>query len=107
MVIFATVSTYLSTFWKSHIQNHTRSGGLMSKNFTQGYGPVEYLTRDAAEGVYRIRVKLFSPKIASGSVSVCVRIYLHYGQANEEEYVTVAHLSTPKEVVEVATVTFH
>lgn len=35
----------------------------MSKNFTQGYGPVEYLTRDASEGTYHIKVKLFSPKV--------------------------------------------
>lgn len=36
----------------------------MSRNFSQGYGPVEYLIRDAEEGEYKIKVKLYSPKIS-------------------------------------------
>ena len=34
--------------------NRTTIGGLVSRDFTQGYGPEEYLVRRAAHGTYKI-----------------------------------------------------
>lgn len=50
----------------------------MSRNFTHGYGPVEYLLRTAASGEYEILVELYSSmKKVTGTTAV-VKIWTHF-----------------------------
>ena len=45
--------------------NRTRIGGLLSKDFTGGYGPEEYLIRNAFNGTYLIYAKLSTSNVVA------------------------------------------
>jgi len=81
---------------------------MISRDFTGGYGPEEYLIRKAIPGEYIFRVKVFSPLVQTqtGGVTVFVTITLNAGRSNAEEKYIVVRLTKPKEVVEVAKVIF-
>jgi uncharacterized protein YfaP (DUF2135 family) len=40
---------------------------MLSKDFSKGYGPEEYLLKNAIAGAYQIRVKLFASLERVGS----------------------------------------
>eukprot|EP01105_Mastigella_eilhardi_P014311 TRINITY_DN3263_c0_g1_i6.p1 TRINITY_DN3263_c0_g1~~TRINITY_DN3263_c0_g1_i6.p1 ORF type:complete len:1939 (-),score=315.55 TRINITY_DN3263_c0_g1_i6:82-5112(-) len=42
------------------MHNQTRAGGILSKDFTHGYGPVEFVLKQAPPGVYVVKARLFS-----------------------------------------------
>jgi len=88
-------------------KNHTKNGGLLSKDFTEGYGPQEYVIRKAHLGKYTLKAKLFSPIIPVGDGIICIcRIYTNFGRMNEKEYISVMRLSKPKEIFEIGQVEF-
>jgi len=84
-------------------KNHTSSGGLLSRDFTSGYGPQEYLIRRAPSGPFKLSIHLYSPTVQSfgGAVTAQVKIYTQFGRINEQEHVSVVQLTTPKETVEI------
>jgi len=102
------------------LHNHTRIGGLMSRNFTGGYGPEEYMIRNAAPGEYIFKVKLFSPVLHTslGVVTVSAKIYTNYARSHlnstsplheqlqnkESEAIAVVQLTRPKECAEICRV---
>jgi len=91
--------------------NHTELGGMVSRDFTGGYGPEEYLIRNAPPGTYTISAKLFSPTAAvafGGNVTVSTKIYTNFGRwdVEEREVTTLIRLKNPKESVDIATITF-
>ena len=44
----------------SYANKHSASGGCLSRDFTNGYGPEVYLNRDAPAGNYAVRAKYYS-----------------------------------------------
>ncbi|KAH3764444.1 Vault protein inter-alpha-trypsin domain protein [Pelomyxa schiedti] len=58
--------------------NHTRFGGLLSRNFTGGYGPTEYLIKKAPPGPYNVQVKLHHTPNDKGVVVCNVIIYSNF-----------------------------
>ncbi len=87
--------------------NLTPIGGLNGKNFTNGYGPNEYVLRRAISGTYRISAKLFHANGAIGDgVSVLCCIAKHFATPNEKVYFASVRLSSLKQQIEVATATF-
>ncbi len=72
---------------KCYYQNkNTKSGGKLSKDFTQGYGPEEYTIRKAEKGTYRIKAKYYSEsrQELTGSVIVYASIYTNYGKSDQK-----------------------
>jgi hypothetical protein len=73
--------------------NHTRSGGLITRDMPGGCGPVEYLIRQARPGDYTVRVRLFSLGCDTSAVGgqqtahrkpssrlfCVVRVWVHFG----------------------------
>ncbi|MRX40487.1 DUF2135 domain-containing protein [Flavobacterium sp. LC2016-23] len=55
----------------------TQAGARFSKDFTQGYGPEQYLIRNAIKGKYQIRTNYFGERelTESGPATVMVEIY--------------------------------
>ena len=45
-----------------YAHNRTTIGGLVSCDFTQGYGPEEYLVRRAAPGIYKIEANYYGSR---------------------------------------------
>jgi len=86
----------------------TRIGGNFSRDFTQGYGPEEYLLKRAMKGDYKIEVNYYSsgaPSLA-GTVTLQVDIFTDYGREDETKESVTIRLSESSEVLKVGTVRF-
>lgn len=87
--------------------NRTRSGGILSRDFTKGYGPEEYMVKTALKGKYQVMIRMFQSLERIGGTTVVVRVYTNFGRPGlEKEYVSTLRVSKPKETVQVATIEF-
>lgn len=66
--------------------NRTTIGGLVSCDFTQGYGPEEYMVRRAPPGMYRIDANYYGSRATRllGPVTVQADVFTNYGRPNEQ-----------------------
>eukprot|EP01121_Diplochlamys_sp_Union-15-3_P014365 TRINITY_DN4572_c0_g1_i1.p1 TRINITY_DN4572_c0_g1~~TRINITY_DN4572_c0_g1_i1.p1 ORF type:complete len:230 (-),score=29.35 TRINITY_DN4572_c0_g1_i1:70-693(-) len=83
--------------------NVTSSGGMLSREFTQGYGPVEYLAKKIVTGEYKVSLCFLSPRQSfSGGVTAKLCVYAYYGHINAEKetIITVRFPCNPKDHVE-------
>jgi len=87
--------------------NNTTTGGLLSRDFTKGYGPEEYIVRQALPGDYHVSVKFFSA-IPPTYSRVYAKVSIYTSWANPE-FEKVVYLTTffdhVKEKQHVATIT--
>eukprot|EP00727_Mastigamoeba_balamuthi_P010403 m51a1_g5986 hypothetical protein (760) ;mRNA; f:261791-271010 len=74
--------------------NQTGSRGVMSRDFTEGYGPIEYLARSAGKGKYSVAACLRSLPPGSKSVVATVHVYVDYGRQNQKVFVNSVVLAT-------------
>jgi tetratricopeptide (TPR) repeat protein len=81
----------------------TRNGGKISDDFTQGYGPEEFMIRKAIPGEYVVHVNYFgtSSQAVLAPVNLHVTFYTNYGSSNQKQQDVVLRLMNAKEVVEV------
>ncbi len=88
--------------------NRTTIGGLVSCDFTQGYGPEEYLVRRAAHGMYRIDANYFGSRATRllGPVTVQVDVFTNYGRPNEQRKSLTLRLKEAQETVRVGEIEF-
>ena len=72
-----------------YAHNRTTIGGLVSCDFTQGYGPEEYLVRRAAPGIYKIEANYYGSRATRllGPVTVQVDVFTDYGRKNEQRQI--------------------
>jgi tetratricopeptide (TPR) repeat protein len=66
--------------------NRTAIGGRLSEDFTDGYGPEQFLLKKAVKGKYKIQVHFYgqdNPKIA-GKTTLQAEIYTNYGRPNQQ-----------------------
>ena len=86
--------------------SHKRSssGGLISNDFTQGYGPEEYLVRKAIPGTYKVRVKYYANHAQRllGPVTVKVDLITRFGRPDEKTQTVLMRLDEAKEMIDVA-----
>jgi len=79
----------------------------MSRDFTSGYGPVEYLLKGAKVGKYTIMLKLFASNRVGGT-TVSLKIWTDFGRPQkEQEFTYTVRLEKIKQTVTVANVTFY
>ena len=84
--------------------NRTRIGGCVSRDFTQGYGPEEYMIKCAMPGKYKIQAKYYSNsrQDLSGATSLLLTLSTGFGRPGEEIHrLTAVRLSTNKDIVDV------
>jgi tetratricopeptide (TPR) repeat protein len=88
--------------------NRTTIGGLVSRDFTQGYGPEEYMVRRAAHGVYKVEANYFGSRATRllGPVTVQVDVYTHYGRADEQRKSLTIRLKEAQETVRIGEIEF-
>ena len=88
--------------------NRTTIGGLVSNDFTQGYGPEEYLVRRAAHGVYKIAANYYGSRATRllGPVTVQVDVYTNYGRPNQQCKSLTLRLKEAKETVPIGEIEF-
>jgi Ca-activated chloride channel family protein len=88
--------------------NNTTIGGLVSRDFTQGYGPEEYVLKKSMAGKYKIEANYYgsSAPTLTGAVTLQVDIFTNYGRENEQRQTLTLRLTQSKDVVHVGDVTF-
>ena len=87
---------------------NTRNGGRISNDFTQGYGPEEYLIRKAPKGTYLVQAHYYGNHrpILSGKAILTVQIFQYYGTPYEVRRVITRRLGKVDEEIDLATFEF-
>ena len=81
----------------------TYIGGRMSPDFTQGYGPEEFMLKRALPGKYVIKVNYYgnTQQILAGATTIQVMLITNFGRENEQQKAITLRLKEKEEVVEV------
>ena len=87
--------------------NTTTIGGHVSRDFTDGYGPEEYVVRRALPGVYKIRCKYYGSRQQTlvGPASVTATVITNFGREDERRQVLTLRLQEVKDMVDIGEVT--
>ncbi|KAH3742698.1 Vault protein inter-alpha-trypsin domain protein [Pelomyxa schiedti] len=64
--------------------NLSKCGALVSKNFSRGYGPTEYIIKKAVPGTYKIFARLYHTPDPSIIVTTCVSVTVDFGRTTEQ-----------------------
>ena len=94
---------------KCFYQNRkTPSGGELSQDMTQGYGPERYQIAKAQKGVYQVKVHYYSANqnLLGGETHVNVVVTRHAGTPQEDVERHTVILKTHGEAVDVCQVEF-
>ena len=88
--------------------NRTTIGGHLSRDFTDGYGPEEYMLRRAMDGTYDIKVDYFSSSAPAltGSVTLQAVIFTDYGRPAEKRQAVTVRLRESDDVIDIGEVEF-
>ncbi|WP_312075933.1 VIT domain-containing protein [Chryseobacterium sp.] len=75
----------------SYSHKSTQIGGRLSNDFTQGFGPEQFLLKKAIKGKYKIKTNFFGERqnILSGPTTIMAEVYLHYSDGREERKIAV------------------
>lgn len=73
----------------------TSAGGRISNDFTNGYGPEQFLLKKAIKGKYTVETNYFGESrfVLSGATTVMAEIYLYYASGKEERKVITLQMS--------------
>ncbi|HWO18218.1 MAG TPA: VIT domain-containing protein [Kofleriaceae bacterium] len=88
--------------------NRTDMGGLVSRDFREGYGPEEYVLRKAIPGTYQVKAHYYGSgqQTVAGACTVIAHVFLHYGRPDEQKQVMTLRLDRPSDQVIVGEVKF-
>ncbi|MBR3220718.1 MAG: DUF2135 domain-containing protein [Kiritimatiellae bacterium] len=77
----------------------TPSGGFVSEDVTTGYGPEEYLRKEAQKGKYRILANYFAShrQALTGAAVVTATVYTGWGRRDEKCQILSFRLDKPKD----------
>jgi tetratricopeptide (TPR) repeat protein len=86
----------------------TKIGGRMSYDMTDGYGPEEFLLKNAPKGEYKILVDYFADNVQkiSGPTVLKVTFFTNYGRANEERKISIIRLDKEEDELGVGNLKF-
>ena len=84
----------------------TRTGGDVSQDITDGYGPEEYLLRKAPAGGYKIRAHYFAShqQEVFGPATATATIFTDWGRPNQRFQTLSIRLDKAREMIELGTV---
>ncbi|MNQ47510.1 Vault protein inter-alpha-trypsin [compost metagenome] len=75
----------------SYSHKSTEIGGRLSNDFTQGFGPEQFLLKKAIKGKYKIKTNFFGERqnVLSGPTTVMAEVYLYYSDGRQERKIAV------------------
>ena len=87
--------------------NRTTIGGLMTNDFTRGYGPEVYMVRRAMPGKYTIKANFYgsSQQTLTGGTTIQATVITNYGRANEKRQAMTLRMKTKKDNFEIGSIT--
>ena len=90
----------------SYQNKKTKSGGRITADITNGFGPEMYTTKNAIDGTYRISAKYFGNNQNRTKVPTKIQltVYRNFGSADEAVSRETIRLSTVGEVEEISSV---
>jgi uncharacterized protein YfaP (DUF2135 family) len=79
----------------------TRQGGLISSDFTGGYGPEEFVLRDAKPGRYRVEAHYFGDRqqVVTGATTLAMTLSTGWSTARQQDQSVTLRLSGRDESV--------
>jgi len=79
--------------------NRTGIGGRMSDDFTEGFGPEQFLLRTGIKGKYKIQINYYGDTqvTMSGPTTIMAEIYLYYGTGREEKRIVTLQMAKGKQ----------
>ena len=85
----------------------TEAGAYFSKDFTEGYGPEQYLLRNSVQGKYIIKTNYFgeSALTENGPTTVLVEIYIRKASGTAQRTLKTIQLGSVKEGENLAEIT--
>jgi tetratricopeptide (TPR) repeat protein len=88
--------------------NLTRAGGRISNDFTQGYGPEEFMIRRAKPGYYKIEAHYYGTTTQSiqGKATLSVQFFKQFGTRHEQKEEITRRLNVTDEVIYLGTFKF-
>ena len=81
--------------------NRTTQGGMMSRDFTGGYGPEEFALRRAKPGKYKISANFYGnqQQVLAGATTLQVKLASHFGTATQKERLITLRLKDASQTV--------
>jgi len=75
----------------SYSHKSTEIGGRLSNDFTQGFGPEQFLLKKAIKGKYKIKTNFYGERqnMLSGPTTVMAEVYLYYSDGRQERKIAV------------------
>lgn len=72
----------------------TVAGGRISQDFTQGFGPEQFLLKKAIKGTYKIEINYYGDRQAtlSGPTTIMAELFTHYGTSQEQKQIIVLQM---------------
>lgn len=88
--------------------NRTQTGGMLSRDVTQGYGPEEFLIRKAKDGDYKIETHYYGSRSQKmlAPVTLYAEVYTDYGRPEEKRQTLFFRLEEKDQVVNVGKVAY-
>jgi hypothetical protein len=88
--------------------NRTTIGGLVSKDFTQGYGPEEYLVRRAQHGLYKVFAHYYGSRQQTviGPCTITATVFTDFGRPTQKKQVLTLRLDKPHEKADIGQIQF-
>ena len=82
--------------------------GLVSHDFTGGYGPEEYLVRKAMNGTYKVMANYYGSRATrlAGAVTVQVDVFTHFGRQSQQRKSITIRLKEAQETVPIGEIEF-
>jgi tetratricopeptide (TPR) repeat protein len=92
----------------NYLNSLSQTGGLLSRDIIDGYGPEEYILKKAKKGEYTIKVNYFgsSSRKLLGPVTLKVDIFTDYGRPNQKKRSKTLVLKEKKDIIIVGKVNF-
>lgn len=86
----------------------TYIGGLLSRDFTGGYGPEEFLIKKAKPGKYRIQANYYGSRQQTliGPTTIYLDIYTYYSSGKEKKETITLRLTENKETIDIGEIVF-
>ncbi|RLJ99502.1 uncharacterized protein DUF2135 [Tenacibaculum discolor] len=94
---------------KAYYKNQeTAIGGRMSTDMTEGYGPEEFMLKNAIKGKYKIMIDYYADNVQkiSGPTILKVNMFTNYGKKNEKKRTIIVKLEKQEDYIEVGNLSF-
>jgi uncharacterized protein YfaP (DUF2135 family) len=74
--------------------NRTDIGGRISHDMTQGFGPEQFLLKNAIKGSYKIEINYYGDRQATvaGPTTIMAELFTHYGTPQEKKELIVLQM---------------